>query len=73
MQLENYLMAIFFIATIGVMLFISGIIFIIYCFSYEIKNKTKIYKEAKRIAIAVIIIGLIMAIGSLLYLNNVGI
>ena len=71
MQVENTLKATFFIATIGVMLFISGIIFIIYCFSYEVKNKKKLYKEAKMMAFVAVMIGIIMTMGSLLYLNNI--
>lgn len=66
---KNALMACFFIATIGVMLIISGMIFVIYCFIYEVKNKKKLYKESKRWAVAAIILGIIMLVGSLLFLN----
>lgn len=72
MQNKNSsIMATFFIGTIGVMLILSGIIFLIYCISYEIKNKKKVYKESKRLAVGGIIIGLIMVILSWLYFNKI--
>ena len=67
MQNKNSIMVTFFIGTIGMMLILSGIIFLIYCFSYEIKNKKKLYKESKMIAILFIIIGIIMSVLSFLY------
>ena len=73
MQDRNTLMAIVFIATLGVMLTISGAIFLIYCFVYEVRNKKKVYKESKRLAIFFIILGLLMTTLSLLYLNKTGI
>lgn len=69
MQNKNSIMMTFFIGTIGVMLMLSGIIFFIYCFSYEVKNKKKLHKESKVLAIICIIIGIIMAILSFLYFN----
>ena len=70
MQNKNSIMATFFICTIGVMLILSGIIFLIYCFSYEVKNKKKVYKESKILAIVCIIIGIIMSILSFLYFTS---
>lgn len=70
MQDKNSMMATFFIGTIGVMLILSGIIFIIYCISYEIKNKKKLYKEGKILAILGIIIGIIMVVLSALYFSK---
>ncbi len=70
MQDKNSMMATFFIGTIGVMLILSGIIFIIYCVSYEIKNKKKLYKEGKILAILGIIIGIIMVVLSALYFSK---
>ncbi|MEG0855216.1 MAG: hypothetical protein RSG52_01930 [Terrisporobacter sp.] len=70
MQNKNTIMASFFIATLGTMLIICGLIFIIYCFGYEIKNKKKLYKEAKLISVLGIIIGIVMLVGSLLYLSK---
>ncbi|MEG1408926.1 MAG: hypothetical protein RSD36_03700 [Terrisporobacter sp.] len=70
MQNKNTIMALFFIATLGTMLIICGLIFIIYCFGYEIKNKKKLYKEAKLISVLGIIIGIVMLVGSLLYLSK---
>lgn len=67
MQNKNSIMATFFIGTIGVMLILSGIIFLIYCFSYEVKNKKKVYNESKILAIVCIIIGIIMLTLSFLY------
>ena len=70
MQNKNSIVATFFIGTIGVMLILSGIIFLIYCFSYEVKNKKKVYKESKLVAIICIIIGIIMTVLSFLYINK---
>lgn len=70
MQNKNSIMVTFFIGTIGIMLILSGIIFLIYSFSYEVKNKKKIHKESKLIAIVCIVIGIIMAISSFLYFNR---
>lgn len=70
MQNKNSIMTTFFIGTIGVMLILSGIIFLIYCFSYEVKNKKKVQKESKLIATICIIIGIIMATLSFLYFNK---
>ena len=70
MQNKNSIIATFFIGTIGVMLILSGIIFLIYCFSYEVKNKKKVYKESKILAIVCIIIGIIMSILSFLYFTS---
>lgn len=61
MQNKNSIMATFFIGTIGIMLILISIIFLIYCFSYEVKNKKKIYKESKILATVCIIIGIIMS------------
>ena len=58
--MENSIMITFFIGTIGAMLSLSGIIFLIYCFTYEMKNKKKLYKESKILAGIGIIIGIIM-------------
>ena len=57
----------FFLGTIGAMLSLSGIIFLIYCFTYEMKNKKKLYKESKILAGIGIIIGIIMITLSILY------
>lgn len=70
MQNKNSIVATFFIGTIGVMLILSGIIFLIYCFSYEVKNKKKVYKESKIVAIICMIIGIIMTVLSFLYINK---
>lgn len=70
MQNKNSIMTTFFMGTIGVMLILSGIIFLIYCFSYEVKNKKKLYKESKLIAILCIIVGIVMTILSFLYFNK---
>ena len=70
MQNKNSIVATFFIGTIGVMLILSGITFLIYCFSYEVKNKKKVYKESKIVAIICIIIGIIMTVLSFLYINK---
>ena len=48
--MENSIMITFFLGTIGAMLSLSGIIFLIYCFTYEMKNKKKLYKESKILA-----------------------
>ena len=63
--MENSIMITFFLGTIGAMLSLSGIIFLIYCFTYEMKNKKKLYKESK--ILAGIIIGIIMITLSILY------
>lgn len=68
--MQNTMMMTFFIGTIGTMLSLSGIIFLIYCFSYEIKNKKKLYKEAKLMSVLGIIIGLIMTTLSVVYFYN---
>ncbi len=68
--MQNTMMMTFFIGTIGIMLSLSGIIFLIYCFSYEIKNKKKLYKEAKLMSVLGIIIGLIMTTLSVVYFYN---
>lgn len=60
----------FFIATIGSMLILCSVIFLIYCFAYEIKNRKKLYKEAKVVAVICLIIGIIMLTLALLYLNK---
>lgn len=70
MQNKNSIMATFFMGTIGVMLILSGMIFLIYCFSYEIKNKKKMYKESKIVAVLCVVVGIIMTILSVLYFNN---
>lgn len=70
MQNKNSIITTFFIGTIGIMLILSGIIFLIYCFSYEVKNKKKLHKESKLIAILCIIIGIIMTVLSFLYFNK---
>lgn len=70
MQNKNSIMVSFFAATIGVMLVISGMVFIIYCLVYERKNNKKIYKESKIIAMVCIILGIIMATFALLYISN---
>ena len=46
--MKNEIMATFFMATIGAMLILSSLIFLIYCFAYEVKNRKKLYKEAKK-------------------------
>ena len=56
MQNKNSIMATFFMGTIGVMLILSGMIFLIYCFSYEIKNKKKMYKESKIVAVLCVVV-----------------
>lgn len=70
MQNKNSIMTTFFIGTVGGMLILGGLIFFIYCFIYEVKNKKKLYKEAKIVAIIGIIIGILMISLSLLYFNN---
>ena len=70
MQSKNSIMTTFFIGTIGGMLILCGLIFLIYCFIYEVKNKKKLYKEVKIVAIIGIIIGILMVSLSLLYFNN---
>lgn len=70
MQNKNSIMTTFFMGTIGVMLILSGIIFLIYCFSYEVKNKKKLYKESKLIAILCIMVGIVMTVLSFLYFNK---
>ncbi|WP_419749956.1 hypothetical protein [Terrisporobacter petrolearius] len=70
MQNKNSIMTTFFIATIGGMLILCGLIFLIYCFSYEIKHKKKLYKEAKIVAVIGIVIGILMVSLTLLYSNN---
>lgn len=70
MQNQNSIMITFFIGTMGIMLVLSGIIFLIYCLFYEVKNKKKVYKESKLLVILCIIIGIIMAILSFLYFNQ---
>ena len=66
-KMENSIMITFFIGTIWAMLSLSGIIFLIYCFTYEMKNKKKLYKESKILAGIGIIIGIIMITLSILY------
>ena len=70
MQNKNSIMTTFFIGTVGGMLILGGLIFLIYCFIYEVKNKKKLYKEAKIVAMIGIIIGILMISFSLLYFNN---
>lgn len=70
MQNKNSIMTTFFIGTVGGMLILGGLIFFIYCFIYEVKNKKKLYKEAKIVAMIGIIIGILMISLSLLYFNN---
>ena len=65
--MENSIMITFFLGTIGAMLSLSGIIFLIYCFTYEMKNKKILYKESKILAGIGIIIGIIMITLSILY------
>lgn len=69
-QMKNSIMATFFMGTVGAMLILSGVIFFIYCFSYEVKNKKKLYKEAKIVSAICIVIGIIMLILSVLYFNK---
>lgn len=69
-QMKNSIMATFFMGTVGAMLILSGVIFLIYCFSYEVKNKKKLYKEAKIVSAICIVIGIIMLILSVLYFNK---
>ncbi len=71
MQSRNSIMATFFIGTVGIMLVLSGIIFIGYCFFYEIRNNKKLYKEGKVIAVIAIIIGTIMSILSMMNWNKI--
>lgn len=68
--MKNSIMATFFMGTVGAMLILSGVIFLIYCFSYEVKNKKKLYKEAKIVSAICIVIGIIMFILSVLYFNK---
>lgn len=70
MQNKNSIMTTFFIGTVGGILILGGLIFLIYCFIYEVKNKKKLYKEAKIVAMIGIIIGILMISLSLLYFNN---
>lgn len=70
MQNKNSIMTTFFIGTIGGMLILCGLIFLIYCLSYEIKHKKKLYKEAKIVAVIGIVIGILMVSLTLLYSNN---
>ena len=56
--MKNEIMATFFMATIGAMLILSSLIFLIYCFAYEVKNRKKLYKEAKIVAVICFVIGL---------------
>ena len=70
MQNKNSIMTTFFIGTVGGILILGGLIFLIYCFIYEVKNKKKLYKEAKIVAMIGIIIGILMISFSLLYFNN---
>lgn len=70
MQNKNSIMVTFFMGTVGAMLILSGIIFLVYCFVYEVKNKKKVYKESKLVAVACIIIGVIMGAISFLYFNR---
>ena len=65
--MKTSIMVTFIVGTIGAMLLLSGIIFLIYCLSYEIKNKKKLYKESKIMAGVGIIIGIVMIILSILY------
>lgn len=65
--MKTSIMVTFLVGTIGAMLLLSGIIFLIYCLSYEIKNKKKLYKESKIMAGVGIIIGIVMIILSILY------
>lgn len=69
-QMKNSIMATFFMGTVGAMLILSGVIFFIYCFSYEVKNKKKLYKESKIVSAICIVIGIIMLILSVLYFNK---
>ena len=70
MQSKNSIMTTFFIGTVSSMIILGGLIFLIYCFIYEVKNKKKLYKEAKIVAVVGIIIGILMLSLSLLYFNN---
>lgn len=70
MQDKSFIMMIFFSTTVGIMLALSSLIFIIYCFVYEIKNKKKIYRESIRLAIVCMIIGIIISSALLLYINK---
>ena len=65
--MKNSIMATFFMGTVGALLILSGVIFLIYCFSYEIKNKKKLYKESKILAGLGIIIGIAMVFLSIMY------
>lgn len=65
--MKTSIMVTFLVGTIGAMILLSGIIFLIYCLSYEIKNKKKLYKESKIMAGVGIIIGIVMIILSILY------
>lgn len=69
-HVKDAIMTTFFVATIGVMLILCSVIFLIYCFAYEVKNKKKLYKEAKIVAVICFIIGIAILISSLLYLNK---
>ena len=68
--MKNEIMATFFMETIGAMLILSSLIFLIYCFAYEVKNRKKLYKEAKIVAVICFVIGIVMLTLSLLYLNK---
>ena len=65
--MNNPIMVSFFVGTLGAMLSLSGVIFLIYCFSYEIKNKKKLYKESKILACLGIIIGIARVFLSIMY------
>ena len=65
--MNNPIMVSFFVGTLGAMLSLSGVIFLIYCFSYEIKNKKKLYKDSKILAGLGIIIGIAMVFLSIMY------
>ena len=70
MPSETILKITMFTTTLGVMITIIGTIFILYCFGYEIKNRKKVYKDAKIVAIIAIILGLLMAGGSLMFISQ---
>lgn len=71
MQNKNSIITTFFVGTVGGMLILIGLIFLIYCFIYEVRNKKKLYKEAKILAIVGIIVGILMISLSLLHFNNI--
>ena len=70
MQNKNSIITTFFVGTVGGMLILIGLIFLIYCFIYEVRNKKKLYKEAKILAIVGIVVGILMISLSLLHFNN---